>query len=312
MRTTWIFVLAVAGLESGLAAPCTAQTSTTAARYSAIAIYAPPTWFESYASPALISPTGTRALNYAGGTRLVDLTTGRESPDPAWTGLDVVSSVTFGPDGAILLWGRIGSVSGLFRRDSTGRPALIALPPGAGDPQWSPDGRKIAVMQLRSRDSALAAGEPGRLRSYAITKPAAFAWLPTNESLLVLTTDDAARSTLVRLDLESGRTTVVATDLDAGPWPRRLGVSSDGRRAYVALASAHVPAAAVRNRPSRHGHLAFMKSISVPEHAAFSFRPLSAVIIWLQPSPMGSSSGRTARRTCRRSLCRFTAAMRAS
>ena len=249
MRTIWIFMLTVAGLGLGLAAPCVAQASKAEARYSAIAIYAPPTWFESYGSAALISPTGARALNYAGGTRLVDLTTGRESPSPAWKGLEVVSSVTFGADGEILLWGRIGSVSGLFRHDSAGRPALIALPSGAGDPKWSPNGRKIAVVQLRLRDSALAAGEPGHLQSYAVTKPTAFAWLPTNESLLVLTTDSSASSTLVRLDLESGRTTLVAKDLDAGPWPRGLGVSSDGRRAYLALASAHVPAAAVRNRP---------------------------------------------------------------
>jgi len=249
MRTTCTFMLAVAALQPGLATACIAQTSKAEARYSAIAIYAPPTWFESYFSAALISPTGTRALNYAGGARLVDLTTGQESPDPAWKGLDVVSSVTFGADGEVLLRGQIGSLSGLFRQDSAGRPALIALPSGAGDPQWSPDGRKIAVMQLRLPDSALAAGEPGHLRSYAVPKPVAFTWLPTNESLLVLATDSSARSTLVRLDLESGRTTLVASDLDAGPRPRGLGVSSDGRRAYMALASAHVPAAAVRNRP---------------------------------------------------------------
>ena len=248
MRTVSVVIVALAGLEPGLVRPCVAQTVKAAAQYSAVAIYAPPTWFESYTSAARISPTGTHALDYAGGTRLVDLTTGRESRDPAWEGLDRVSAYTFGAHGEILLWGRLGGVSGLYRRDSAGRPTLVALPSGAGDPQWSPDGRKIAITQFRSRDSALMAGDPGHLRSYAVTTPAAFAWLPTNESILVLAADSSARSTLVRLDLETGRTTPVAKDLDAGPWPRGLGVSPDGRHAYIALASARVPSDALRNR----------------------------------------------------------------
>jgi Tol biopolymer transport system component len=254
------FIIVTAGVIRAFALPpeCIAQSSNDAAKLApsigrAVHLYTPPLWFESFGSAAVISPDAKRALNYAGG-RVVDLSTGREVPQAIWTGLDRVGSAMFGPQGELLLQGRVSGQSGLYRQDADGRPMLIALPPGAGDPRWSTrwsnDGRQIAVILPGSRDSTIMAGELESLRPYPLaSRPVALAWLPTRESLLVLIVDDSAMSSLVHVDLQTGHTRKVANDLDAGPRPLGFGVSPDGRHAYAALASAGKPSDAERNRP---------------------------------------------------------------
>jgi Tol biopolymer transport system component len=207
----------------------------------------PTYWFEGAFTAAEVSPDGRWAISYDWGVRVLDLQRGEVAKDRVWDGVADPQSAAFGPDDDVILLGTRAGKTGWFAR-GRGTPRLLPLPSDAR-PRWAPDRRVVAFTRAAVPDTVYA-GPLGRARAYYVSNTVTgFAWFPDGRSLLVVTREPIGTSTLVRVDLAGGHSTVVARDLDAPTYYSPLAVSQDGRRAYVALASAGAPALELRHQP---------------------------------------------------------------
>ena len=210
----------------------------------------PSTFFEDYPTWARVSPDGRWAI-YAGwtGVRILDLEAKRLAPEQIWSGVSNTYSAAWGPQGSLILYGSRDGKRGWYENLRVG-PRLLPLPPGAS-PLWSPDGSRVAY-SLESAPDSVYVGALGEPRAWHVAGRGitGMAWLPDGTALLVLAAQTTGTSNLVRVEISSGAQRVVAADLDAAPLPPSpVAAAPDGRRAYVALASARAPARAAPPAP---------------------------------------------------------------
>jgi Tol biopolymer transport system component len=246
--------IAIAGtLLSGAAvlAQGSPQGGTSAPAPQRVYYAAPPTWVEGYPTPIRVASNERLAvLGSPHSFRLIDLTTGRLAEGSIWSGLDSVYFAAFGARGDLLLSGSHAGAVGWFEHGARGA-VRLPLPPDA-NPEWSPDGRLVAYTRSDAPDSGLFVGPVGKARAHPTRGGvASFAWFPDGRSLLVLSTDSAtALSSMSRLEAETGRTEILVRELDAVPFSSAVAVASDGRAAYIALASASHPKPEARHDPT--------------------------------------------------------------
>jgi hypothetical protein len=76
-----------------------------------------------------------------------------------------------------------------------------------------------------------------------------FVWSPDGRLFYATAWHEDGLTSLVRINPETGSIETLAKDLDAFRRFKSLGTSADGRRLYVALASAAAPVAEARHQP---------------------------------------------------------------
>jgi Tol biopolymer transport system component len=209
------------------------------------------TWFEEYFSRATsVSPDGRRLVFASrGGVALLDVEHGA-LPMQAWAGVDEVTGVVIRPSGEVAVRGRRGDQSGWFERERTGRLRSLEVPAPAV-PRWSEDGESIAYQEATGTQWMLHIVTRGARRVLPIPAMAhAMAWYPDASALLVMLPEGAGLSSLHRIDARTGEMRAVAQSLDAEPSiGTTIAVAPDGRRVYVALASAGAPLLEDRHDP---------------------------------------------------------------
>jgi dipeptidyl aminopeptidase/acylaminoacyl peptidase len=207
----------------------------------------PTYWFEGSFTAAGVSRDGRWGISYDVGVRILDLQRGQDAPERLWSGVADPQAAAFGPDEELVLFGTREGKTGWFAR-GCGTPRLLPLPSDAR-PRWAPDGQVIAFSRAGISDTVYA-GPLGRGRAYRVPGAVTgFAWLPDGRSLVVLAREPSGTSTLSRVELISGHSTLVARDLDAPTLRSPVAVASDGRHAYVALASPGAPPPEMRHEP---------------------------------------------------------------
>ncbi|MGQ0713901.1 MAG: hypothetical protein ACT4PJ_09215 [Gemmatimonadaceae bacterium] len=208
------------------------------------------TWFEDYFSRATsVSPDGDRLVfESRGRASLVDVVHG-VLPMEAWAGVDEVTGVIIRPSGDVAVRGRRGAEHVWVERDRTGRLRTIEVPADVY-PVWSPDAAAIAYEEAAGTQWMIHVVTRAGRRVVPIPgRASAIAWYPDASALLLMVPDTGGLATLHRMDAGSGAMRLVASGLDA-PWPpSTIAVAPDGRRAYVALASAGAPLPADRHDP---------------------------------------------------------------
>jgi Tol biopolymer transport system component len=200
-------------------------------------------WFEEYFARATsVAPDGRRLVfQNRGSVALIDVEHGA-LPMDAWAAVDEVTGVVIRPSGDVAVRGRRGGQAGWFERDRTGRLRSIDVP-ATVVPRWSEDGVSIAYQEASGTQWMLhIVAREGRRALPIPARANAVAWYPDASALLVMLPEDAGLSSLQRVDARTGEMRVIARGLDAEPsMGTTMAVAPDGRRAYVALASARSP-----------------------------------------------------------------------
>jgi len=207
-------------------------------------------WFEGPSTYVAISPDANWAvfISGLGNTQLYSLATGRPDPEKLRGGLDRVEAAGFCGPGGFLRLGARGSESGIFFPGRVA-PALSSLPPDAV-PTCSADGAEIAYYRASAPDKVLYAGPRGDYRDYGIDGTVtAMTFSPDGEQLYYLLFHSDGHSSFGRITLRTGSSRTLATGLDASPVAGHIALAPDGRRAFVALASAGLPNNEARHKP---------------------------------------------------------------
>lgn len=208
----------------------------------------PASWFHEIDMKARVSPDGRWAVyGGRGRARLIDLGSGRDDEHRLAADLDVVRDAVFDDRGGLLRRGRRGNEEGWFSGEGL---ALRRLPiPDGTVPHVSPDGRRMAFLDRSDDRWIVRVSAPGEERVRPLPeRPTGLSWMPSGETLLVVTCGDSGVSTLWRLTLK-GDLSRAATGLDAVPRDARLAVAPDGTRAFIALAGPAVPRPEARHEP---------------------------------------------------------------
>ena len=208
-------------------------------------------WFEGPLTHVSVSPDGNWALFFGGlgNTQLYSLATRRADPVTLRGGLDRLEAAGFCGPGGFLRLGARGTEFGIFLPGSAA-PELASLPPDA-IPVCSPGGKEIAYYRASAPDKVLYAGpRGGDYHDYGIDgKITAMTFSADDEQLYYLLFHADGHSSLGRITLRTGSSKTLASGLDASPLPGHIAISADGRRAFVALASAGLPDNEARHRP---------------------------------------------------------------
>jgi Tol biopolymer transport system component len=99
-------------------------------------------------------------------------------------------------------------------------------------------------------DMGLFVGDAQHQKQYSVEGSInGFIWSPDGRLIYATAWHENGLTSLVRINLETGSIETLAKDLDAFRRFKSLGTSADGRRLYVALASAAAPVAEARHQP---------------------------------------------------------------
>lgn len=242
-------VLVTAGVF-GVAACVQAPVATAPSGSEVIHSHHATTWFEEYFARATsVSPDGRRLVFESGGrATLIDAQHGA-LPMEAWAGVDEVTGVVIRPSGDVAVRGRRGAAGGWYERDRAGTLRSIDVSASA-IPIWSEDGEAIAYQEPTGAQWMLhLITRTGRRVVPMPMRAQAIVWYPDASALLVMMPESAGLASLHRMNANSGEMRLVASQLDAEQGRGTVAVAPDGRRAYVALASAEVPVPEERHDP---------------------------------------------------------------
>jgi Tol biopolymer transport system component len=207
-------------------------------------------WYEGNVTRLDISPDGHRALFGLFRKRhLVDLTTGEEDQTTLAKGLDQVGGAVFCGPTIILRDGLRGTDRGWFLPQGDQLQLIPSLPEDAVI-TCNADGKSMAYYRAGQPRAGVFVGQPPDFKNYPLDGDAsAAAFTPDGSKLLATSINDAGVSSLVEITIGTGANRSIAKDLDMMPGPNTIGVSSDGRHIYLALASAGAPDNAARHQP---------------------------------------------------------------
>ncbi|MDH4272209.1 MAG: hypothetical protein OEW18_09570, partial [Candidatus Aminicenantes bacterium] len=228
------------------------QTQLDATRPEKVYSESPAAWYEVANDSAQISGDGKWALYFHPQGRemkLINLETGREEAERLSAGMDRVFSATFYMGNDLARLGERAGQRGWFLPSPDG-PRLSSVPPDA-IPQWSAEGTVAAYFRFGRADGGLFVVDTLGEKQYSVEGTiTGLVWSPEGRLLYALAWHEDGLTSLVRINRETGDVETLAQDLDAFPWPTNdLGISSDGKRLYMALASPAAPVAEKRHEP---------------------------------------------------------------
>jgi Tol biopolymer transport system component len=207
-------------------------------------------WYEGNLSRLAISQDGRQALfRLFGQPHLVALASGQEDQAALGKGLDQVADAAFCGPTVVLRNGRRGAEHGWFEPQGDQLQLVPSLPEDARV-TCSADGKSMAYYRSAQTRAGVFAGRPPDFKNYPLDGDAsAAAFTPDGSGLLATSINDAGVSSLVEITLSTGATRTIAKDLDMMPGSNTIGVSSNGRHIYLALASPGAPDNAARHQP---------------------------------------------------------------
>ena len=228
------------------------QSQPGAAPYEVVYSESPAVWYEAANNAAEISSDGKWALyhhRFGRAIKLINLETGREDAERLAAGMNRVFSAVFYQGNDLARLGERGDQRGWFLPGPDG--FRLSPVPSDAMPQWSPDGSAVAYFRRSQADKGLFVGDTQGQKQFSIGGTiTGLAWSPEGRLVYVIAWHEDGLTSLVRIDRETGAIEILAKDLDALPWPSSdLGISSDGKRLYVALAGPASPAAEARHQP---------------------------------------------------------------
>jgi len=179
--------------------------------------------------------------------RLIDLERGVEDRDRYVGGLaDVSAAVFYRGDGMARLGSR-GGESGWFVDGGAG-PELSRIPIDAY-PLWSPDGSLVAFTR-RGQVGRFFMGPPGAATQLDLGGViTAWTWAPDGSAAYVLVSNIDGIASLMHVSAKSYQANMILDGLDTHPTQDAIGISADGTRLYLALASEGTPDPTVRHQP---------------------------------------------------------------
>jgi len=226
------------------------QSRDRAAKSERVYSESPPAWFEAAQGSAQVSSDGKWALypSFSRGLKLINLETGREEAEKFKADMDRVFYATFFKVDQFARLGVLAGKQGWFLPGPDGL-QLFSLAPNV-IPQWSPDGAAVAFCLPMQAYKSLFVRNSGRQKEYPVEgRMRGFVWSPDGRLIYATTLHKDGLTSLVRINPETGNIETLAKDLDAFHWFSSLGISADGRRLYVALASSTAPVTEARHLP---------------------------------------------------------------
>jgi Tol biopolymer transport system component len=207
-------------------------------------------WYEAAGGAASISSDGGWGLYsspFMRVIRLIDIGAGRPDAERLTAGMDRVFNAAFMSGGQLARLGIHAGQRGWFLPGPDG-PRLASVPPDA-NPQWSPDGSRVAYYLPRQPDKGLFIGDDQHQKQYPVDgEITGFAWSQDGRLVYALAWQENGLTSLIRVNLERGGVEFLIQDLDAPPWCGDFSISNDGRRFYLALASMGAPIAEARHQ----------------------------------------------------------------
>ena len=209
-------------------------------------------WWEGPLEYVRISPDGNWALvNRAAsesGVQLYSLKTGQEDHVTLMADLKRVDNAAFcGLHGIARVGERTGE-AGWFLPHGDGV-KLSSLPAdsffvcGKGETE-------LGYFRFGASDEKAFVDLNGKVTDYGITGGTiGMAFSPDGDYFYNLLFEPSGRSSLVRIDVNTGAVNTIANDLDANPEGGSLALSPDGRKMYISLASEGAPNDEARQRP---------------------------------------------------------------
>ena len=228
-----------------------AQNEPGVAEYEKVYSENPAVWYEAASGAASISSNGKWGLYFSGYMhviRLIDIASGRPDAERLTAGLDRVFNAAFIKDDQLARLGERGGQRGWFLPGPEG----LQLSSISNDavPRWSSDGSMVAYYRRSQPEKGLSVSDEKSKKLYAVEGYiTSFAWAADGRVIYALAWQENGSTSAVRINIETGSIATLFKDLDASPWPDDLGISSDGRRLFLALASPQAPIAESRHRP---------------------------------------------------------------
>jgi Tol biopolymer transport system component len=215
-------------------------------------------WFEGPLERVTISPDGDWALVNRSGMQsnlqLYSLETGQADPLSLIADLNRIDNAVFcGPwdslgTGGLARLGERTVEDGWFLPHEDGE-HLSPLPSDA-IPICARDASELAYYRKDAPDQAVFIDMRGRVRDYGVAgRITAMAFSPDGGYFYGLLFLPSGKSTLIRIDANTGQSRALVDDLDASPLPERMAVSPDGKKLYLPLASDGPPDNVARQQP---------------------------------------------------------------
>ena len=239
-RRHLLFVFIIAAVFSVACGP--------SVEYEIVYAVHPPTWFEDGWSYYEVSQDEKSALFGARfGFKLIDLEQRREDAARYQMDFDQVASATFYSEGLLARLGSRDDEQGWFVED--GAELTLAAVPRDAFPKWSPDGSTVAYVRT-VQDTIYVTTSEGLDRFGVDGSVTGLAWSPQGDFVYAVVGHEDGLSSIVRVAVASNEVETIRQHLDATNRFNSIGVSSDGRLLYVALASDGVPDPEARHQPN--------------------------------------------------------------
>jgi Tol biopolymer transport system component len=202
-------------------------------------------WFEGPSTRVTVSADGRSALfSNNGVVRLITLDTGEEDPAGLLGSLDSIRRAALCGPGKLVRFGQRGSRTGWFlpSDETTPNPQI----PADATVRCSTDGRVLAYVRS-SRPDELVVGPSVFDRLGGTVTAVVFS--ADNRTVYILVFGADGRSSLLRINRQTGARTRIANDLDAMPSYDAMALSPDERSLYIPLATSSAPRDEARQQP---------------------------------------------------------------
>jgi Tol biopolymer transport system component len=206
-------------------------------------------WFEDASAAAQISPDAKWAIvGRRSDFDLVSLATRKPDPARLRQGMESVDQAVF-CGGDLFREGKRGNETGWFIPIEDKGLMLVTLR-ASPVPLCSSDAKVSAYFRAGVADAGLLVGNWKERRKIAIPGVITGAvFSPDAQYIYVLSSQPNGGAALSRVEVSTSRVLPLAKDLDAAPSRNTLGISADGARLYLSLASLKLPDAAERQKP---------------------------------------------------------------
>jgi Tol biopolymer transport system component len=206
-------------------------------------------WFEDASAAAEISSDVKWAIvGRRSDFDLVSLATKKPDPARLRLGMQSVDQAAF-CGGDLLREGKRGTEQGWFVPIEDKGLMLVTFRPDPV-PLCSTDAKVSAYFRARVADAGLLVGNWKERKKIAIPGVVTGAvFSPDAQYIYVLSSQPNGGSTLSRVEVSTSRVLPLAKDLDAAPSRSPMGISADGARLYLSLASLKLPDPAERQKP---------------------------------------------------------------
>ncbi len=215
-------------------------------------------WYEGLLTRVQISPDGNWALVKRNGMQtnlqLYSLKTGQADPLSLIADLNSIHNAAFcgrwdslGTGGLARLGERITEEGWFLPHEDAEQLSSV---PADAIPVCGANSSEVAYYRPDAPQQSIFIDMNGNVRDYGVSgRITALSFSPDGNYVYGMLFLSNGESVLIRIDANTGQSRIVASHLDASPWPEHISVSEDGKKLYLALASATAPSNLARQNP---------------------------------------------------------------